>query len=114
MKLIAFNRGKAISADPIWMGTNRFVKPPKSAGIIRKKIIKKAWAHTVLAHSAHGLAGDVPAETTFQSTIVKIDFASTTLLGQREVDRAPRERGAPTSGWPSIAVEQTQRMPRQP
>ena len=44
MKLIAFNRGKAISADPIWMGTNRFVKPPKSAGIIRKKIIKKAWA----------------------------------------------------------------------
>ena len=30
MKLIAFNRGKAISADPIWMGTNRFVKPPKS------------------------------------------------------------------------------------
>ena len=32
MKLIAFNRGKAISADPIWMGTNRFVKPPKSVG----------------------------------------------------------------------------------
>ena len=30
MKLIAFNRGKAISADPIWMGTNRFVKPPKA------------------------------------------------------------------------------------
>ena len=44
MKLIAFNRGKAISADPIWMGTNRFEKPPISAGIIRKKIIKKAWA----------------------------------------------------------------------
>ena len=48
MKLIAFNRGKAISADPIWMGTNRFVKPPKSAGIIRKKIIKKAWAMATL------------------------------------------------------------------
>ena len=46
MKLIAFNRGKAISADPIWMGTNRFVKPPKSAGIIRKKIIEKAWVVT--------------------------------------------------------------------
>jgi hypothetical protein len=39
-----FRRGKAISGAPIINGTNQFPKPPIRTGIIKKKIIKNAWA----------------------------------------------------------------------
>ena len=40
-KLMLFNRGKAISGAPIMRGINQFPKPPISAGITTKKIIKE-------------------------------------------------------------------------
>ena len=39
-KLMLFNLGKAISGAPIIRGTNQFPKPPISAGITTKNIIK--------------------------------------------------------------------------
>ena len=36
-----FIRGKAMSGAPIMMGTNQFAKPPISAGMTMKKIMKR-------------------------------------------------------------------------
>ena len=43
-KLKLFNRGNAISGDPINIGINQFPKPPIRTGITIKKIIIKACA----------------------------------------------------------------------
>lgn len=42
-----FKRGKIISTLFNIKGTNQFPNPPKSIGIIKKKIINKAWAVTI-------------------------------------------------------------------
>ena len=66
MKLIAFNRGKAISAAPIMMGTNRFEKPPISAGItqttgMKKRIGEEQEVRT--DRSSSGFPGPSPSST---------------------------------------------------
>lgn len=46
-KLKLFNLGNAMSGAPIISGTNQLPKPPIIIGIIKKKIIIKAWAVTI-------------------------------------------------------------------
>jgi len=46
-----FNRGKAISGDPIIRGTSQFPKHPIKIGITIKKIIIKAWAVTITLYN---------------------------------------------------------------
>lgn len=46
--LILFNRGNAISGAPSIRGRSQFPKPPIITGITRKKIIRKAWAVTIV------------------------------------------------------------------
>ena len=46
--LILLSRGKAMSGAASIRGTNQFPKPPIITGITRKKIIKKAWAVTIV------------------------------------------------------------------
>lgn len=46
-----FRRGKAISGAPNISGTNQFPNPPIIIGMTRKKIIKKAWAVTMVLYS---------------------------------------------------------------
>ena len=46
--LILFKRGKAMSGAPSIKGRSQFPNPPMNVGITRKKIIKKAWAVTIV------------------------------------------------------------------
>lgn len=46
--LILFNRGNAMSGAPSIRGTNQFPNPPIITGITRKKIIRNAWAVTMV------------------------------------------------------------------
>lgn len=43
-----FSRGNAISGAPSIRGTSQFPNPPIIIGITRKKIIRKAWAVTIV------------------------------------------------------------------
>jgi hypothetical protein len=43
-----FIRGKDISGAPDIIGKNQLPKPPIKTGITIKKIIKKAWAVTII------------------------------------------------------------------
>lgn len=47
-KLMLLRRGKAISGAPSIRGRSQFPKPPIMMGITRKKIIKNAWAVTIV------------------------------------------------------------------
>ena len=49
--LILFSRGKAISGAPSIRGSNQFPNPPINTGITRKKIIRKAWAVTIVLYN---------------------------------------------------------------
>jgi hypothetical protein len=49
--LILFNRGKAISGDPIIKGTSQFPKQPIKIGITIKKIIINACAVTITLYN---------------------------------------------------------------
>lgn len=44
-------RGKAMSGAPNIRGRSQFPNPPINTGITRKKIIKKAWAVTIVLYS---------------------------------------------------------------
>lgn len=46
--LMLFKRGKAISGAPSIKGISQFPNPPTRIGMTRKKIIKKAWAVTIV------------------------------------------------------------------
>jgi len=46
--LILFRRGKAISGAPSINGRSQFPNPPMNTGITRKKIIRNAWAVTIV------------------------------------------------------------------
>lgn len=46
--LILFNRGKAISGAPSMRGRSQLPNPPIIIGITRKKIIRNAWAVTIV------------------------------------------------------------------
>lgn len=46
-----FRRGKAMSGAPSIKGRSQFPKPPIRTGITRKKIIRKAWAVTIVLYS---------------------------------------------------------------
>jgi len=49
--LILFSRGNAISGAPSMRGSSQFPNPPIITGITRKKIIKNAWAVTMVLYS---------------------------------------------------------------
>lgn len=49
--LMLFIRGNAISGSPSIRGSNQFPNPPIITGITRKKIIRKAWAVTIVLYS---------------------------------------------------------------
>jgi hypothetical protein len=46
--LILFRRGNAISGAPSINGKSQFPNPPMNTGITRKKIIRNAWAVTIV------------------------------------------------------------------
>lgn len=46
--LILLSRGKAISGAPSIRGRSQFPNPPIIIGITKKKIIKNAWAVTIV------------------------------------------------------------------
>jgi hypothetical protein len=46
--LILLSRGNAISGAPSINGRSQFPNPPMNTGITRKKIIKNAWAVTMV------------------------------------------------------------------
>lgn len=46
--LILLSRGNAMSGAPNIKGINQFPNPPIIIGITKKKIIKKAWAVTIV------------------------------------------------------------------
>jgi hypothetical protein len=46
--LMLLSRGKAMSGAPSINGSNQFPNPPINTGITRKKIIKNAWAVTIV------------------------------------------------------------------
>ena len=48
---ILFNLGKAISTAPINNGTKKLPKPPTIPGMTMKKIIRNAWAVTIVLYS---------------------------------------------------------------
>lgn len=50
-KLILLRRGKAISGAASIKGTSQFPNPPIITGITKKKIIRKAWAVTMVLYS---------------------------------------------------------------
>lgn len=50
-KLMLFNRGKAISGAPNIRGTSQLPNPPIITGITKKKIIRNAWAVTIVLYS---------------------------------------------------------------
>ena len=45
------SRGNAISGAPNISGRSQFPNPPIKTGITRKKIIKNAWAVTIVLYS---------------------------------------------------------------
>lgn len=47
-KLMLLRRGKAISGAPSIRGRSQFPNPPMNTGITRKKIIRNAWAVTIV------------------------------------------------------------------
>ena len=47
-KLILFKRGNAMSGAPSIKGKSQFPKPPIIMGITKKKIIRNAWAVTMV------------------------------------------------------------------
>lgn len=49
--LMLFNRGNAMSGAPNIKGISQFPKPPIITGITKKKIIKKAWAVTIVLYN---------------------------------------------------------------
>lgn len=49
--LMLLSRGKAISGAPSINGRSQFPNPPINTGITRKKIIRKAWAVTIVLYS---------------------------------------------------------------
>ena len=49
--LILFSRGNAISGVESIRGNNQFPNPPINTGITKKKIIRKAWAVTIVLYS---------------------------------------------------------------
>jgi hypothetical protein len=46
--LILLSRGKAISGAPSIRGNSQLPNPPINTGITKKKIIKNAWAVTIV------------------------------------------------------------------
>lgn len=50
-KLMLFKRGNAISGAPNIRGRSQFPKPPIITGMTRKKIIRNAWAVTIVLYS---------------------------------------------------------------
>lgn len=54
-----FKRGKAISGVDNIKGRSQFPKPPINTGITRKKIIKNAWAVTIVLYN-WSLSNKVP------------------------------------------------------
>jgi hypothetical protein len=49
--LILLRRGNAMSGAPSIKGRSQFPNPPINTGITRKKIIKNAWAVTIVLYS---------------------------------------------------------------
>lgn len=49
--LILLSRGNAISGAPSISGSSQLPNPPINTGITRKKIIRKAWAVTIVLYS---------------------------------------------------------------
>jgi len=49
--LIFFNRGKAISGEFKYKGTNQLPNPPINTGITKKNIIIRPWAVIILLYS---------------------------------------------------------------
>jgi len=49
--LILLRRGNAISGAPSINGKSQFPKPPINTGITKKKIIKNAWAVTIVLYN---------------------------------------------------------------
>lgn len=49
--LMLLSRGKAISGAPNMRGRSQFPNPPINTGITRKKIIRNAWAVTIVLYS---------------------------------------------------------------
>lgn len=49
--LILFIRGKAMSGAPSIKGTSQLPNPPIRTGITKKKIIRTAWAVTIVLYS---------------------------------------------------------------
>lgn len=49
LKLLS--RGNAMSGAPSIRGSNQFPNPPISTGITKKKIIRNAWAVTIVLYS---------------------------------------------------------------
>jgi len=49
--LMLLSRGNAISGAPNINGSSQLPKPPMNTGITRKKIIKNAWAVTMVLYS---------------------------------------------------------------
>lgn len=49
--LMLLSRGKAMSGAPNIRGSNQFPNPPINTGITRKKIIKNAWAVTIVLYN---------------------------------------------------------------
>jgi len=50
-RLILFSRGNAISGAPNISGSSQFPSPPINIGITKKKIIRNAWAVTIVLYS---------------------------------------------------------------
>lgn len=49
--LILFRRGNAMSGAPSIRGNNQLPNPPINTGITKKKIIRNAWAVTIVLYS---------------------------------------------------------------
>jgi hypothetical protein len=49
--LMLFRRGKAISGAPSIRGRSQFPNPPINTGITKKKIIRNAWAVTIVLYN---------------------------------------------------------------
>lgn len=49
--LMLFSRGNAMSGAPSIRGRSQFPNPPINTGITRKKIIRNAWAVTIVLYN---------------------------------------------------------------
>lgn len=49
--LMLLRRGNAISGAPSISGSNQFPNPPINTGITKKKIIRNAWAVTIVLYN---------------------------------------------------------------